>query len=99
MFGGDMIKKLQAMQQAVEESKKRLEGIKVSGYADDNKIKVEANGNREITDVIIEKDLNDYDKEELQDLVLLAVNRAIDQANTVNEQEMAQSAGQFMPGS
>lgn len=91
------MKKLQEMQAAVAESKKQLDHVKVTGFADDQKIKVESNGNRRITSLNIEKELSEYDKEELEELLIIAINRAIEQADHVNEQEMAKSAGQFMP--
>lgn len=90
MFG-DAIKK---MQQQVEESKKRLETVVVEGKAEG--ITVEINGNRKVRDVRIDDAVMD-DKESLQDLMLVAMNRALEEAEKVYEAEMASSAQNIMP--
>jgi DNA-binding YbaB/EbfC family protein len=98
MFGGNMMEKLQQMQQKVEESKARLENITVSGEAGGNLILVEVNGNRKVKKISIHAELSDMDKEDLEDLLIVAINRALEQANSVHEQEMASSAGSLLGG-
>lgn len=98
MFGGDMMKKLQEMQAAVATSKERLATIKVTGEAAGGKVTVESDGNRKITQIKINADLSQLDREELEELILIATNNALEKAEKVNEQEMAQNAGKFMPG-
>ncbi len=93
MFGG-MKGKLQAMQQQVEEIKKRLDTITVYGEAEG--VRVTVTGNREVVSTEI-PDAVLLDKETTQDLVLTATNRALDQANRINESEMAASAASIMP--
>ena len=94
MFG-NMMEKLQAMQGQVEETKKRLENVSVQGQAEG--IVVRINGNRKIQDIQIPEELMD-DKEALQDLLLTACNRAIEQANNLHDTEMASQAKNMMPG-
>jgi len=93
MFG-DMMGKLQEMQRAVEQSKQKLDTISVfgeSGY-----VKVEVSGNRRVMQVLINQELSD--KEELEDLLIIALNKALEQADKVNEAEMASSARGLIPG-
>ena len=98
MFG-NMMGKLQEMKQQMDEIKNRLDTVKVSGEAGSGDVTVTANGNRKITDVKIhEKLLESSRKEELEDLLTVAINRAIEQADRVHEAEMAASARQFLPG-
>lgn len=87
----DALKKMQAQ---VEESKKRLESVIVEGKAEG--ITVEVTGNRAIRDIKIDDELMD-DKESLQDLLLIATNRALEEAEKVYEAEMASSAQNIMP--
>ena len=93
----DMMGKLQGMQGAMEVTKERLSNIKVQGSAG-GAITIEIDGNRKVTDVTINADLTTIDKEELEDLVLTAVNRAIGQADNLNNIEMANATRGMFPG-
>lgn len=93
MFG-DMMGKLQEMQRAVEQSKQKLDTISVfgeSGY-----VKVEVSGNRRVKQVLINQE--PADKEELEDLLIISLNKALEQADKINEAEMASSARGLIPG-
>lgn len=94
----DMMSKLQGMQGAMEATKERLANIKVQGSAGGDKIVIEIDGNRKVTNVQLNGDLIDFEKEEIEDLFLTAINRAIEQADNLNNIEMANSAKGFFPG-
>lgn len=98
MFGKDMMAKLQKMQQQAEASKEKLDSLYINGEAGGNLIVVEMNGNRKLTKVSINTALDQMEKEDLEDLLIVAFNRAIEAANKVNEQEMANSARGLIPG-
>jgi nucleoid-associated protein EbfC len=86
MFGLD---KLMAMKKQAEEIKERLNNITVEGEAEGGKIKVLSNGNKKITAVQIDADwIKNADKEEVEDLLLIACNRALDNAERLSESEM-----------
>lgn len=91
--------KLQEMKQKVEETKKRLDTITVEGEAgsDNKNIKVRVTGNRQIKSVVISDELLN-DKEELEDLLVIALNRALEKAEKVNEAELAGAAKGMLPG-
>lgn len=90
-----MMKKLQEMQQQVEEIKERLNHVKMIGEARDGDVRVEVNGNGVITDIQIKGDLQG---EELINLIITAANRGLEAAQRTKEMEMAQSAKGMMPG-
>jgi hypothetical protein len=95
MFGKGMMKKLEQMQQQVEETKGRLANIKLIGEAMEGKVRVEVNGNGVITDISVREEMA---QEELTNLIIIAANRALEQANRTKEMEMAQSAKGIIPG-
>ena len=98
MFGKGMMEKLQAMQGRMEEIKNRLETIVVRGEAENGKIIVQINGNRKVKDIQLDPELLTGDKEELEELLAVAVNRAIEQADNVKNSEMQSAAMGMMPG-
>lgn len=78
-----------ALKKQAEEVKDRLNTITVEGEAASGNIIVRANGNRKITDIQINEDwLKQAEKEEVEDLLLTAVNRALEKAESVSESEM-----------
>lgn len=92
-----MMKKLQEMQQKVEETKARLDTILVDGEAA-GKVKVTLTGNRGVKSVSIAPELSELDKEELEDLLIIALNQALEKAEKVNESEMKAASAGLIPG-
>lgn len=92
MFG-----KLNEAKQKADEIKQRLETISVTGEAENGAVKVIATGNRKITDIIIDEKLM-ADREQLQDILTVAVNRALENADKVSEAEMQALTSQLLPG-
>src|ERR1700744_3040011 len=85
-----MFDKLMEAQQKAGEVKKRLDGITVYGSVEGGKINVKANANKVIQAIDIDGDfLKEADKEELEELLAAAVNKALEQAENVSQSEMA----------
>jgi len=77
-------------QQKAGEVKKRLDAITVSGTVEGGKITVNASANKVIQSVSIDAEfLKDADKEELEELLVTAINKAMEQADNVSQSEMA----------
>lgn len=71
-----------------------LKNQEVEGTAGGGMVVAKANGNQELTDLVINKDVVDpEDIEMLQDLVVAAVNNALDQARDLNQNEMSKVTG------
>ncbi|HLU88175.1 MAG TPA: YbaB/EbfC family nucleoid-associated protein [Taishania sp.] len=98
MFGSGMLDKLNAMKNMADESKKRLDSIIVEGEAGGGLIRVELTGNRNLKSISINTDHTQMSKEDLEDLFNVAFNRALENANKVNEQEVMNSAKNMFPG-
>lgn len=94
----DMLGKLGQMKKAMEEVKSRLEHITVLGEAGEGHVKVTMNGNMKTTKVEIHDRLMDPSrKEELEELLEIANNRALNQARSVMESEMKAVGQGFLP--
>jgi DNA-binding YbaB/EbfC family protein len=103
MFGNqnmkDMMSKLQDMKGAVEDSKKRLENIYVKGYALDGKVRVVLDGNRKLKELFIDEEVfENMEREELIESMIEGFNKAIEDADHVNENEMKSTAFNVFPG-
>jgi hypothetical protein len=93
-----MFDKLFQVQQKAEEIKRRLDNVFVTGEAEGGKIRVTATGNKVITSIDIDQTLlSSPDKEELEELLTVAVNKAIEQAENAHQSEM-QAMSQDMLG-
>ncbi len=93
----DKMKQLQQMKEQMDVLKERLNSISVKG--DCQGVTVVANGNRKIMEVIIPKEsMEAGDNEELAELVLMATNQALENAENLNETEMRGMAGGLMGG-
>ncbi len=98
MFTPDMLEKLQHLKQQSEASKEKLNNTLVSEDAGGGLIRVTLNGNRELKGLEINAELNDLDKSDLEDLLTVAFNRALEKVNSLNEQEVMSSARNLFPG-
>lgn len=98
MFGDlmGMMGKLKETQQKIEETKKRLDTVLVDEQSSDGLLKVTLTANRKIKSIDIDESLLE-DKEQLEDYLILVLNKAIDKATNVNEAELGAVAKDGMP--
>lgn len=88
------LKELKAMQAKAEEIKKRLESITVKGTAAEDKVQVICTGNKTVQNVIIDESLlTPESKTELEQQMVVAINHAFQQAESVMNSEMQSVAG------
>jgi DNA-binding protein YbaB len=94
-----MFDKLFEAQQKAGEAKKRLDAITVTGTAEGGKITVTANANKVIQAVNIDDEFyKQADREELEELLLVALNKAIEQADNISQSEMAAMTKEMFGG-
>jgi len=98
MFGDlmGMMGKLKETQKKVEETKLRLNTVLIDEQSNDGLLKVTLNANREIKSIAIDEQLL-QDKEQLEDYLVLTINKAIAKATDINEAEIAAVAKEGMP--
>ena len=61
-------------------------------------MRIELTGNRNLKSVSINADHTQMTKEDLEDLFSVALNKALENANKINEQEVMSSAKNMFPG-
>ena len=91
-----MMRKLKETQNKIEETKKRLDSVLVDEQSTDGLLKVTITANRKIKSITIADDLLE-DKEQLEDYMILVLNKAIEKATKVNEAELDAVAKMDMP--
>ena len=95
----DMFGKFSELQSKMEEAKKELKKVTVSAEAGGGMVKVEANGERKIISIDLDKDVIDPDdKEMLEDLVVAGVNKALDKAEEAAQEKMQDTYKDMIPG-
>jgi DNA-binding YbaB/EbfC family protein len=95
-----LMKQAQEMQGRMGEIQEKLKHVRVEGTAGGGMVTVEANGQQKVLHVRIEDSLlQDGDKEMLEDLLVGAVNSALEKAREAAAEEMAKLTGDLdLPG-
>ena len=91
-----MMGKLRETQQKIEDTKKRLDTVLIDEQSNDGLLKVTLTANRKITSIAIEDSLLE-DKDQLEDYLILVLNKAIEKATNVNQAELDAVAKMDMP--
>ena len=93
-----MLKQIQKMQEKMAQVQEGLESKTVVGEAGGGMVKVTANGRQQIVNVAIDREVvTPEDVEMLEDLVLAATNKALDDAGKMAQEEMARVTGGMLP--
>jgi hypothetical protein len=89
MGGGGMMQQLQRMQQQLAEAQAKLAEETVTATAGGGAVKITMTGDQKCREVVIDPELlKDADAEMLQDLMLSAVNMALDQSRELASQRL-----------
>ncbi|MBZ9630327.1 YbaB/EbfC family nucleoid-associated protein [Salegentibacter sp. LM13S] len=98
MFGDmmGMMNKIKETQQKVEETKERLKTVTIEEKSSDGLLKVTISATREIKNISVADELM-QDKEQLEDYLVLTLNKAISKASDIHEAELAAVAKDGMP--
>lgn len=94
-----MFDKLYEAQQKAEEIKKRLDTISVYSEVEGGKIKITSTANKHITSISIDSLLlRPEDKDELEELLVTAINKTLEQADNISQTEMQAATRDMMGG-
>ena len=93
-----MMKQVQKMQEKMAQVQAELEKKTVSAEAGGGMVRVLANGKQQIAKIQIEKEvINPEDAEMLEDLILAAVNKALDESQKMAQEEMSKATSGMLP--
>ena len=97
---GNLMKKLQQAQAKMDEAQNKIKSYTFTGKAGGDVVKVVINGDYDVMEVQIDKEIVDPDDVEmLQDLITAAFNDAVSQLKEKNEEIMGQLMGNMgIPG-
>ena len=102
MKGGmqGMMKQVQKMQAEMEKVQNELENKTVTEESGGGMVKATANGKKGIVSIEIDNEIIESgDKEMIEDLIVAAVNKALDAAGKMAEEEMGNiTKGMIPPG-
>ncbi len=90
----DLIEQAQGVQVKIKEVQEQLADRSIIGSSGGDMVRVEANGIQEILSVLIEDDLvAAEEKEVLEDLIVAAVNDALEKSRQMAAEELAKITG------
>ncbi len=92
---GDMMKQIQQAGEKMQDVQKQLEKIVAYGEAGGGMVKVSVSGKQKMLGLTIDPDIMD-DVEMVQDLVLAAVNNALDESARLAQEEISKVTGGMM---
>ena len=93
-----MMKQVQQMQERIARVQSELEHKTVISDAGGGMVKVTANGKQQIVSIEIETGvINPQEKDILEDLVIAAVNKALEEAGAMAQQEMQKATQGMIP--
>ncbi|SRR5690554_6257892 len=98
MFGDlmGMMGKLKETQEKVEATKKRMETVLIDEASSDGLLKITLTANRKIKAINIDDSLLE-DKEQLEDYLILTLNKALEKATNIHDAELAAVAKEGLP--
>ena len=103
-FGGmpgnmnNILKQAQKMQENMQKMQEELEAKEVEASVGGGAVTVKANGKKEVIDIAIKPEVVDPDDiEMLQDMIVIAVNQAMDEIDKVTNEKLGKYT-QGLPG-
>jgi DNA-binding YbaB/EbfC family protein len=98
MFG-NMVSKLKEAQDLMEETKIRMESIYINTEAENGMVKIILNANKKIKDISIDNSLMSIsEKERLEELLAVALNKGMEKADKIFDEEMQGMSKGIFPG-
>ena len=95
---GGMMKQIQKMQEKMAQVQASLETKTVVGESGGGMVKATINGKQQLVKLQIEKEVvNPEETDMLEDLILSAVNKGLEEASKMAQEEMSKATNGMMP--
>ena len=93
-----MMEKVQEMQAKMKEAQDKLVHITATGESGAGLVRAVVNGKKQVVSLEIDNDLvKPEDKEMMQDLIVAAVNKALEEIEVKSKDELKKSTEGFLP--
>ncbi len=93
-----MMKQVQKMQEKIAQVQASLETKTMVGESGGGMVKATVNGKQQVVQLHIDKEVvNPADVEMLEDLIIAAVNKGIEESNKMAQDEMAKATNGLLP--
>lgn len=89
----NIIKKAQELQSQMEKAQEELNTIEIEGQAGGGMVSAKVNGHKELITLNIEPEILREDKEMIEDLIVAAINQALQNAGKAAEEKMNSMTG------
>ena len=94
----NLMGKVKEMQDKMKEVQENLAQIKVSAESGAGMVKATVNGKRQVISINVDADLvKPEDQDMMQDLIVAAVNKALEEADVLAKEEMQKATQGVMP--
>ena len=96
---GGLYKKAQQMQKKMADIQEELNNMEIEGKSGGDMVKVIVNGKKLLLSININPEILTTEKEMLEDLVLVAVNQALEKVDKISQEKMGSlTGGMNIPG-
>ena len=96
---GGIYKKAQEMQKKMADIQSEINSMEIEGVSGGNMVKVVINGEKKILSLNLDPEVLKEDKEMLEDLVVVAINQAIEKVDAMSKEKMGSlTGGMNIPG-
>jgi DNA-binding protein YbaB len=97
MFNADFLKEFGDIKNKIENNKIKVAETDIEAEAGGNLIQITMSGDRKLKALKINTDLSSMDVEDLEDLLSVALKRALDEANELNERLVGNATNELFP--
>ena len=96
---GGLYKQAQQMKKKMSQVQSEIDALEIEGESGGGMVKVVVSGKKTLISVDINPEIMKEDKEMLEDLILIAVNNAIEKVDDISKGKMASiTGGMNVPG-
>ena len=90
---GGMVKQAQEMKKKINQVQDELEKLDIEGQSGGGMVKITVNGKKDVKSVRIDQNVLNEEVDMVEDLILAAINKAMDNADEISKDKMASLTG------